>query len=730
MATAKSQGVTSSISSSNTATGRIKEDVPTLKNKVAELERQVADYKIKLDELRRAKATTVVKLEKEYVNTSIPGLNRPEKTKSCEKCEELEKMLDNERKSSAQLKRLIEQKENSKQQQSSSTNSGPCTKCSDFKKLLDIEKQNNQQLNEQLKLEKQHTQEERNAKEEFERALDMAQSDLIEIKSVCEALRVENQDYQKAFDAMKQEHAEKMADLCNREEEAKKQVATWEQMYREWMATMERRVNNLQVTNEELHTWLHDDNEISPQRRTGGGGGISYPLREYISSKKDDDYHQTVSSLNYSSTKINNYSENNYCNRFIYFVIFAILLFIFSILYSYYSYIDPTCFNKECTDFVCKAYSEGFIGGQLCPDLCTTKSVQLQNCLGEHKQFESRLFDDDEGNQVIRCYLKHPLSKSNPTGDLKQHFNFPEDESTLETLYIALERHIQKTIKLDNPDNLIEDLIKFADFNKDNKISLTEARSLWSLVQIDEFLYTILLSDKIYIPKIRGTCGHIYAIEKVIYPHLPFDNKQELFLSSERPNWFQRTRLAIGIIEFFSDTWHYQDTDQHLYLCQPLIKAFGYDKDYEAKMLKLNHLISSRSILSRLPNRCKDNRDCLYDSYCYASCNISTNSCQMKQFNKGSLNDLCALISSLIKPDANSTFIEDFNSLIQQCQQLINDQNIFSNNHIDLISLQIRQSLILQNLKNLLWTNIEYQMNKITKKSTKKPASSPTHSIK
>jgi hypothetical protein len=26
-----------------------------------------------LDELRRAKATTVVKLEKEYVNTSVPG---------------------------------------------------------------------------------------------------------------------------------------------------------------------------------------------------------------------------------------------------------------------------------------------------------------------------------------------------------------------------------------------------------------------------------------------------------------------------------------------------------------------------------------------------------------------------------------------------------------------------------------------------------------------------------
>ena len=38
------------------------------------------------------------------------------------------------------------------------------------------------------------------------------------------------------------------------------------------MATMERRVNNLQVTNEDLQTWLRDDNEMSPQRRPGGPG--------------------------------------------------------------------------------------------------------------------------------------------------------------------------------------------------------------------------------------------------------------------------------------------------------------------------------------------------------------------------------------------------------------------------------------------------------------------------
>ncbi len=91
MATAKSSGATSITSNSN-QTGRNKDDLPALKNKVAEvwksvfflifisyffflikLERQVTEYKNKLDELRRAKATTVVKLEKEYVNTAVPG---------------------------------------------------------------------------------------------------------------------------------------------------------------------------------------------------------------------------------------------------------------------------------------------------------------------------------------------------------------------------------------------------------------------------------------------------------------------------------------------------------------------------------------------------------------------------------------------------------------------------------------------------------------------------------
>ena len=62
------------------------------------------------------------------------------------------------------------------------------------------------------------------------------------------------------------------------------------------------------------------------------------------------------------------------------------------------------------------------------------------------------------------------------------------------------------------------------------QLSLSEARSLWSLVQIDEFLYTMFLIDKFYTPKIVGTCGHIFALEKVQHRNLPFDGKRGIFL--------------------------------------------------------------------------------------------------------------------------------------------------------------------------------------------------------
>ena len=140
-------------------------------------------------------------------------------------------------------------------------------------------------------------------------------------------------------------------------------------------------------------------------------------------------------------------------------------------------------------------------------------------------------------------------------------------------------------------------------------------------------------------------------------------------------------------------------------------------------MLKLKDLISSKTLLSRLPTRCRQNNDCSYERHSYAYCNISTHNCQISEFATHSFDQLCSLLSNLLLPEANSTFIEQFHLHIQQCQQIIAENN----SSFDLQLTQIQQTLLLQNLRNLIWTNIEYRMNKITKKSTKSPMSLSAH---
>ena len=113
-------------------------------------------------------------------------------------------------------------------------------------------------------------------------------------------------------------------------------------------------------------------------------------------------------------------------------------------------------------------------------DFCTHKNVLIDFAF-------IQLFEDNDEHQVIRCYLRHPLSNSNPSGDVKELFNFPQDDATLDVLYNALQQHVQvclinkfdgikpdfvqKTITLENPEALVEQLMIFADFNKDGKVS-------------------------------------------------------------------------------------------------------------------------------------------------------------------------------------------------------------------------------------------------------------------
>lgn len=67
-----------------------------------------------------------------------------------------------------------------------------------------------------------------------------------------------------------------------------------------------------------------------------------------------------------------------------------------------------------------------------------------------------------------------------------------------------------------NLPDLVSLVFSVADYNKDGLISLPEARSMWALLQLNEFLLAIVLQDREHTPRLLGFCGDMYVMEKVI----------------------------------------------------------------------------------------------------------------------------------------------------------------------------------------------------------------------
>ena len=57
-----------------------------------------------------------------------------------------------------------------------------------------------------------------------------------------------------------------------------------------------------------------------------------------------------------------------------------------------------------------------------------------------------------------------------------------------------------------NLQDLATLVLGVADANKDGEISLSEARSSWALIQLNEFLLAVVLQDREHTPKLLCFC--------------------------------------------------------------------------------------------------------------------------------------------------------------------------------------------------------------------------------
>ncbi|XP_033103712.1 probable DNA double-strand break repair Rad50 ATPase [Anneissia japonica] len=186
-------------------------EIVRLKSRVQELESEVLSLKKRLEELRKAKNTTVLKKEKEYISTANPKQRSNGSSNS-----RLEQRLEQLR---IEHEKEIRELQDKKPAEVKCNHLPEISKLQKEKKILETENEDMKRINRDLK--------------------------------------EENNSLLKKFEELFTELSIKEAQWCEKEEELNlKLKLQWSEKYKDWMAATELKISELQAANNLLRQYV------------------------------------------------------------------------------------------------------------------------------------------------------------------------------------------------------------------------------------------------------------------------------------------------------------------------------------------------------------------------------------------------------------------------------------------------------------------------------------------
>lgn len=253
---------------------------------------------------------------------------------------------------------------------------------------------------------------------------------------------------------------------------------------------------------------------------------------------------------------------------------------------------------------------------------------------------------------------------------------------------------------------LVSQIITMADVNRDGKVSLAEAKSIWALLQLNEFLLLLSLHEKEHTAKLLGHCGDLYVTEKIPHSSLygtdvpPFLQPllpaavQRVVHQWVAPAWPRRAKISIGLLEFVEEIFH--GTYGSFYICETSVGNVGYNEKYDFKMVNLRKVATEMAIRGFLKGRhCEQNADCTYGKDCTASCDKLLKQCKGDVV-QPNLAKVCGLLQDYLLYGAPPELKDELQKQLRTCMTL---SGLAS-------QMEVHHSLVLNNLKTLLWKKI------------------------
>lgn len=381
------------------------------------------------------------------------------------------------------------------------------------------------------------------------------------------------------------------------------------------------------------------------------------------------------------------------------------------VLYMQYASYSELCRGNVCQMVICDHYKRGIISGSSCKALCDQKSLIMQRCMSTSSthQVYSGLWK--ERPVIIKCGLEDPVSADVISESGLRHelslFDKPTRGTSMDEFKDMLHSFLKTNLgEQPSLNNLVERVITLADINQDGKVSLAEAKSIWALLQINEFLLMVVLQEKEHTPKLLGFCGDLYVTERVghssLYrlevPHYLQALVPEALSSNLNhwlaPAWPRRARITIGLLEFVEEVFH--GSYGSFLICDASPNHVGYNVKYDCKMANLRSVASEAVVRGYLKGRrCETNADCTYGHDCTAICDRLVKQCNTEVV-QPNLAKVCVLLQDFLLFGAPSDVRRDLEKQLRTCVTL---SGLAS-------QMEVHHSLVLNNLKTLLWKKI------------------------
>ena len=268
--------------------------------------------------------------------------------------------------------------------------------------------------------------------------------------------------------------------------------------------------------------------------------------------------------------------------------------------------------------------------GNLCSPLCDEDKVQYVGCTNYQKGKKIIIARWDGTPVVLKAKHERPWGAEvlEKPGTYFQSCLPRVDEYTKRIRELIYSKYNTRYEKSDRS------LISLLWTGKESETEIISAnasthgaimRSLWSLIQQNEYLFLRYFSDKNLVPLIRGTCGHVYAVESAPPTSILHPGAMHIARVS-RDSWCNRARVAIGLLDLIAETE--SSFHEYLHLCDVKGKNFGISRSGDVKAIDTDMIYFKSKLVQLLSEKphCENDNDCDYFS-CSGKCNSVTNRC-------------------------------------------------------------------------------------------------------